>query len=42
MGDLAARLGRRRVLWIALAIGLVGTLVTLPDNLHASCSASRW
>ncbi len=33
MGDLAARLGRRRVLWIALAVGLVGTLVTLPDNL---------
>ena len=24
MGELAARLGRRRVLWIALAIGLVG------------------
>ncbi len=33
MGDLAARLGRRRVLWIALAVGLVGTLVTLPDTL---------
>jgi YNFM family putative membrane transporter len=32
MGDLAARLGRRRVLWIALAIGLVGTAVTLPDR----------
>ena len=33
MGDLAARLGRRRVLWIALAIGLVGVLVSLPDRL---------
>ncbi len=33
MGDLAARIGRRRVLWIALAIGLVGVLVTLPDHL---------
>lgn len=33
MGDLAARLGRRRVLWIALAIGLVGAAVTVPDNL---------
>ena len=33
MGDLAARLGRRRVLWIALAIGLVGVVVTLPDRL---------
>ena len=33
MGDLAARYGRRRVLWIALAIGLVGVVVTLPDNL---------
>jgi YNFM family putative membrane transporter len=33
MGDLAARFGRRRVLWIALAIGLIGVVVTLPDNL---------
>ena len=33
MGDLAARLGRRRVLWMALAIGVAGTLVTLPDYL---------
>jgi YNFM family putative membrane transporter len=33
MGDLAARIGRRKVLWIALAIGLVGVLVTLPDHL---------
>lgn len=33
MGDLAQRQGRRRVLWIALAIGVVGVAVTLPDNL---------
>lgn len=33
MGDLAARIGRRRVLWIALAIGLVGVALTLPDHL---------
>jgi MFS transporter, YNFM family, putative membrane transport protein len=33
MGDLAARFGRRRVLWMALAIGLIGVLVTLPDHL---------
>ena len=33
MGDLAARLGRRRVLWIALAIGVAGAAVTVPDNL---------
>jgi YNFM family putative membrane transporter len=33
MGDLAARLGRRRVLWMALVIGVAGTLVTLPDYL---------
>jgi YNFM family putative membrane transporter len=33
MGDLAARLGRRRVLWMSLAIGVAGTLVTLPDYL---------
>ena len=33
MGDLAARIGRRRVLWIALAIGLVGVVVTLPNHL---------
>ncbi len=36
MGDLAARLGRRRVLWIALAIGLVGVVVTLPDTLTSA------
>ena len=33
MGDLAARYGRRKVLWIALAIGLVGVVVTLPNQL---------
>ncbi len=33
MGDLAARFGRRRVLWMALVIGVAGTLVTLPDYL---------
>jgi MFS transporter, YNFM family, putative membrane transport protein len=33
MGDLAARLGRRRVLWVSLAIGVAGTFVTLPDNI---------
>jgi YNFM family putative membrane transporter len=33
MGDLAARIGRRRVLWIALVIGLVGVVVTLPNTL---------
>ena len=33
MGDLAARYGRRRVLWMALAIGVAGTLATLPDYL---------
>ncbi len=33
MGDLAARYGRRRVLWMALAVGVAGTLVTLPDYL---------
>jgi len=35
MGDLAGRIGRRRVLWIAAAIGLAGVVVTLPDNLPA-------
>jgi YNFM family putative membrane transporter len=33
MGDLAARIGRRKVLWIAAAIELAGVAVTLPDNL---------
>ena len=33
MGDLAARYGRRRLLWIALAIGIVGVFVTLPDRI---------
>jgi YNFM family putative membrane transporter len=35
MGDLAGRYGRRRVLWIALAIELAGVVVTLPNNLVA-------
>lgn len=35
MGDLAGRYGRRRVLWIAIAIQLAGVVVTLPDNLVA-------
>jgi MFS transporter, YNFM family, putative membrane transport protein len=35
MGELAGRLGRRRVLWIAAAIELVGVAATLPDNLVA-------
>jgi MFS transporter, YNFM family, putative membrane transport protein len=33
MGDLAGRLGRRRVLWIAMTIMLVGLAATLFDNL---------
>jgi YNFM family putative membrane transporter len=35
MGDLAARIGRRKVLWIAAAIELAGVAVTLPDDLIA-------
>ena len=35
MGDLAGRYGRRRVLWIAIAIELVGVAATLPNNLVA-------
>jgi MFS transporter, YNFM family, putative membrane transport protein len=35
MGDLAGRIGRRRVLWIAAAIELLGVAITLPDNLFA-------
>ena len=35
MGDLAGRLGRRRVLWIAAAIELAGVAVTVPENLPA-------
>ena len=35
MGDLAGRIGRRRVLWIAAVIGLVGVAATTPDNLIA-------
>jgi len=33
MGDLAGRIGRRRVLWIAMAIMLAGLAATLADNL---------
>jgi YNFM family putative membrane transporter len=35
MGDLAGRFGRRRVLWIAIAIEAAGVAVTLPDNIFA-------
>jgi YNFM family putative membrane transporter len=35
MGDLAGRFGRRRVLWIAVAIILAGVAATLPDSLWA-------
>jgi YNFM family putative membrane transporter len=35
MGDLAGRFGRRRVLWIAIAIQLAGVAATLPDNMVA-------
>ncbi|MFZ0205082.1 MAG: MFS transporter [Roseiarcus sp.] len=35
MGELAGRLGRRRVIWIAAMIELAGVAVTLPDNLGA-------
>ena len=35
MGDLAGRFGRRRVLWIAIAIQLAGVATTLPDNIVA-------
>jgi YNFM family putative membrane transporter len=33
MGELASRFGRRRVIWIAALIELVGVAVTLPDNI---------
>jgi YNFM family putative membrane transporter len=33
MGDLASRFGRRRVLWIAVAMMLAGVGATLPDSL---------
>ncbi|HEY1941916.1 MAG TPA: MFS transporter [Roseiarcus sp.] len=33
MGDLAGRYGRRRVLWIAIAIELAGIIATLPNSL---------
>ncbi|MGV7032292.1 MFS transporter [Methylobacterium symbioticum] len=32
-GEIASRLGRRRVLWLAITTGLVGILMTLSDNL---------
>jgi MFS transporter, YNFM family, putative membrane transport protein len=35
MGDLAGRFGRRRVLWIAVTMILVGVAATLPDNLFS-------
>ncbi|WP_246731567.1 MFS transporter [Methylocapsa sp. S129] len=35
MGDLAGRFGRRRILWIAMAMMLAGVAATLPDNLIA-------
>jgi YNFM family putative membrane transporter len=35
MGDLAGRYGRRRVMWIAIAIEATGVAVTLPDNIVA-------
>jgi YNFM family putative membrane transporter len=35
MGELAGRLGRRRVLWIAATIELAGVAATVPDNLLA-------
>jgi MFS transporter, YNFM family, putative membrane transport protein len=38
MGDLAGRFGRRRVLWIAVAIILAGVAATLPDNLFSIIS----
>ncbi len=33
MGDLAGRIGRRRVLWIAMAIMLAGLATTLANHL---------
>jgi len=36
MGELSGRFGRRRVLWTASAVGLVGILVTLPDHLWSA------
>ena len=35
MGDLAGRFGRRRVLWVAVAMMLLGVAATLPDRLVA-------
>jgi YNFM family putative membrane transporter len=36
MGDLAGRYGRRRILWTASAIGVVGVVVSLPDWLPSA------
>ncbi len=36
MGDLSGRFGRRRVMWTAPVVGLVGVLVTLPDRFDAA------
>ena len=33
-GEIASRLGRRKVLWLAISLGLLGILMTLSDNLH--------
>jgi len=35
MGDLAGRYGRRRVMWIAIAIEAAGVAVTMPDDIVA-------
>ncbi|AWN34797.1 MFS transporter [Methylobacterium radiodurans] len=32
-GEIASRLGRRKVLWLAIAVGLAGILMTLSQNL---------
>ncbi|GJE56546.1 MULTISPECIES: MFS transporter [Methylobacterium] len=34
-GEIASRLGRRKVLWLAILLGLAGILLTLSDNLIA-------
>ena len=35
MGELAGRFGRRRIIWIAALIELIGVAVTVPDNILA-------
>jgi YNFM family putative membrane transporter len=37
-GTLADRFGRRRVLWAAVAVGVAGAWVSLPDDLIAVCA----